>query len=76
MVHPVDQREALVDVAGPAPVVHRIVDQVLVREADDGRFVGRELAVDEFDLGLFQKLVDVLDRRQGDVDLLEDCLHH
>lgn len=76
MVHPVDEREVLVDVAGPAPVVDRIVDQVLIREADDGGLVGRELAVDELDLGLLEKLVDVVDRGQRDVDLLQHCLHH
>lgn len=36
MVHPIDECKVLIDIAGPTPVVDRIIDQVLISEPDDG----------------------------------------
>lgn len=76
MVHSVDQREILIDIARPPPVVDSIINKVLIGQANDRCLFGRKLAIDELYLRFLEHLRQFLNRSQRDIHSTEHCLHH
>lgn len=76
MVHPVNQREILINIGGPPPVIDRIINKVLIGQSYDGCLLGGKLTIDELYLRFLEHLRQFLDSSKRDIHPTEHCLHH